>query len=477
MSWPRVFVNVVFLSIGAAVTWVFLNGRAPQAASPVSRPVPGSVETAPVGAIQRAFEEWSADPALGGALIGFCVLDENGEIEYASPLAWKALCPASALKTVTTAAAFDLLGQEYRFETAISAASKPSAAGVIAGNLVLVGGGDPTLSTTDLDVLAADLVKGGLKRVEGKVIADASVFRGQPVSDHWNWGDIGNAYGAGAFGVNLDHNRLELSFTPGSKLGDTAKLLPVPGSGKDTRWLNTVTTGPEGSGDQVVVYSQPYGTAITLQGTVPMGRTFTITGSLPDPPATAARLLTAALEKAGVVIGGKTFPAAAASEKLAVHRSAPLPEIIDHLHRVSDNLEAQCLFLTMGRAKKEDSSKALRGYWEGRGISFEGLRLIDGSGLARANMIRPVDLAKVNHVARRGPHGDRFRQSLSTYVGGRVSSKLGAMSGVKTDVGFITTSDGRELTFCLMANGLDPALGFWPLRDKLLLAVASAGSE
>ena len=88
-------------------------------------------------------------------------------------------------------------------------------------------------------------------------------------------------------------------------------------------------------------------------------------------------------------------------------------------------------------------------------------------------MIRPLDLAKVNHLARRGPHGDRFRQSLTAYLDSRVRSKLGAMSGVKADVGFLTMADGREFTFCLMANGLNPGLSFWPLRDKLLLAIAS----
>jgi D-alanyl-D-alanine carboxypeptidase/D-alanyl-D-alanine-endopeptidase (penicillin-binding protein 4) len=94
--------------------------------------------------------------------------------------------------------------------------------------------------------------------------------------------------------------------------------------------------------------------------------------------------------------------------------------------------------------------------------------MIDGSGLARATMIRPVDLAKVNHLARKGAQGEAFRESLKSYLGGAVRSKLGAMSGVKTDVGFLTLADGREYAFALMANGLDPGLDFWPLREELL---------
>jgi D-alanyl-D-alanine carboxypeptidase/D-alanyl-D-alanine-endopeptidase (penicillin-binding protein 4) len=190
-------------------------------------------------------------------------------------------------------------------------------------------------------------------------------------------------------------------------------------------------------------------------------------------------LLQAKLESAGVKFLGRKIPARTGVVVLADHQSAFLPEIIDHLHKVSDNLEAQCLFQTIGLRKNTDPDPAytLRSYWEGRGVEFKGLRLIDGSGLARANMIRPLDLAKVNYLARRGPNGVRFLQSLTTYADGKVRAKLGAMSGVKTDVGFITMADGREFTFCLMSNGLNPGLNYWPLRDNLLRQIAVAGER
>ena len=424
------------------------------------------------GPYQRIFEKWATDPGLEGALIGFCMLDGEGDTIYASPLAETALCPASALKTVTSAAAFDLLGPEFRFETHFGSGSAMGADGVLDGNLVLVGGGDPTLETADLDAMVADLVKAGLKQVTGKLVVDASIFPAQAVSDHWNWGDIGNAYGAGAFGVNLNHNRLEIPFLPGTKEGEPAKIGPGLLVAKDTRWLNRVTTGPAGSGDQVVVYSEPYGRAIMLQGTVPLGESpFIVTGALPDPPATVSEYLMAALKAKGINLLGREIPIAKPEVTLATHQSAALPEIVDHLHFVSDNLEAQCFFLTMGRLRKMEGSKALRSYWEQKGVFFRGLRLIDGSGLARATMIRPIDLAEINHLARHGSNGDRFKQSLKEYLGGSVRAKLGAMSGVRTEVGFLTLADGREVTFALMANGLDPAFDYWPLREDLLKSI------
>lgn len=421
---------------------------------------------------ESIFEVWASDPSLAGALVGFCLLDDRGEVVFKSSLAETALCPASALKTVTTGAAFGLLGNHFQFETRLSSKASVSPEGVLAGDLVLVGSGDPTFGLNDLKNLAAEVVKAGLKEVRGDVRVDASVFARPPMSDHWNWGDIGNAYGAGAFGINVNHNRLAARFEPGVETGDAARFIGGGPVAKGTEWLSHVTTGQSGSGDGVVVYSQPFGRVITLEGTVPAGESsFVITGAIPDPPALALDRLREFLRAAGVVVTGEKLGSSRPDVVLASHRSAKLPAIIDHLHEVSDNLEAQCFFLTIGTRQDGDPAGVIRAYWESQGVSFVGLRHIDGSGLARANMIRPLDLARVNYAARNGPHGDRFRQTLSTYLDGTVRSKLGAMSGVKTEVGFITLADGREFTFALLANGLAPSVDFWRLRSEFLTEI------
>ncbi len=418
---------------------------------------------------EKTFKNWSGDASLAGASLAFCILDEKGDVLYKSSLAETAMCPASALKTMTTAAALEVLGPDYRFETTLNGTAPVGKEGLLEGNLVLVGSGDPTLAAQDIEKMAADAAKAGLKQVSGMVLGDASVFSARPANDHWNWGDIGNAYGAGAFGINVDHNRMMIRFNPGASEGEAAPVAGTSPQVNGIQWLNHVTTGPPGSGDRVVIYSEPYGATVTLHGTVPAGEAeFPVSAAIPHPPALAVDLLKAALAKAGVKVLEQAVNQQGSLIPLAVHQSAALPGIIEHLHRVSDNLEAQCLFLTMGRVRQTDPVAFLKSYWSGRGVNFSGLRLIDGSGLARATMIRPVDLAKVNHLARRGAQGILFRDSLKSYLGGAVRSKLGAMSGVKTDVGFLTLPDGRECTYALFANGLNPALDFWPLREKVL---------
>lgn len=481
MKASTVFTGLFLIGGWAVAGWLFLRPAPALPSNDTPAPVVDKIErevpvspsvTSGESPISGLFQSWSSDPLLQGALIGFCVLDETGEVVYASPLAESALCPASALKTMTTAAALETLGPDFTFETRVAATSVSDAAGVVNGDLVLVGGGDPTLSSEDLATLADAVAKSGIKRITGRVLADVSVFSQPPVSDHWNWGDVGNAYGAGAYGLNVDHNRLAVLWKPAAEPGAPASLLDISPVVSGTDRVNRVMTGPAGGGDGVTVYSEPLGRRITLTGSVPAGvDDFTVGGAIPDPPALAVELLEKRLKSSGVIVGNKVLPSQAIRLDLATHRSAPLPQIIDHLHRVSDNLESQCLFYMMGERKGLAPAVALKQHWEGRGVEFSGLRLIDGSGLARAGMIRPLDLARINHLARRGVHGERFRQSLSVYLDGAVRSKLGAMSGVKTDVGFLTTSDGRELTYCLMANGLDTAVNFWPLREKLLRAV------
>lgn len=426
----------------------------------------------PESKVATTFRELTSDAAFAGAAIGFCLLDENGKPIFASPLAETALSPASSLKTVTTGAALGILGLDFTFETSLLTTAEVDAAGAVDGDLVLLGGGDPTLSSDDLGAMAAAAIATGLKKVTGRIRLDATRFPPNPVSDHWVWGDIGNAYGVGAVGLNLDHNRIGLRFEPAEKAGAPATLLDHSPAPKDIRWENFVTTGPTGSGDQVVVYSEPYGRTITMRGSVPAGKSgFAVSAANPDPAALAIEVLRAQLEAGGVTFSesGKPEPAPVRT-RLAMHRSKPLPEIVDHLHRVSDNLEAQCLFLTIGWKQDDEPVEAVKAYWKKAGVDFKGWRLVDGSGLARANMIRPLDLAGINFAARRSGAGQRFYESLTSYHDGAVRAKVGSMSGVLSQVGFLRTVQGRELTFACMANGLTPGADFWGLLEALLEA-------
>jgi D-alanyl-D-alanine carboxypeptidase/D-alanyl-D-alanine-endopeptidase (penicillin-binding protein 4) len=463
---PAFFAFMLSGWIAAGLLWFQKGALNPM---PLDRPPPPAhaSERTPADRILRSA---ITEPGLEAAALAFCVLDPVGSVVYESPLARTALVPASAVKTLTTGAALGLLGPDFKFQTRLET-TVPMVSGAIAGDLVLAGGGDPTLSFGDLDAIAQAAADTGLLRVEGTLRADVSIFPANPMSDHWNWGDVGNAYGAGAFGLNVNHNRLIVNFRAGTAIDAPAAVDSTEPALEGYTWNNFVSTAAGGSGDQVVVYSQPFGRSVTLRGTVPLdGGRFPVKAALPDPPATALAFLRSALESRGVTFAEATSHASddADRQMVAKHESASLREIINHLHQVSDNLESQCIFLMLGNHLEVPPAEAVRDYWIDQGLSFEGLRLVDGSGLARANTIRAVDLARVNFLIRNGLHGEIFLSSLPSSLEGAVRSKPGAMSGVRTDVGFITTSEGEQLTYALLGNGLGSKADFWKLRGQLL---------
>ncbi len=422
----------------------------------------------------EVFASELSDSSLEGVSISMVVLDEDGQIWFASPLAYTAMCPASALKVLTTGAALANLGPDFRFETKL--ASQAVVGTSLDGDLVIIGGGDPTLSSDRLAGMVDNLLDSGIRRIDGRVLVDATVFPEHPVSEHWNWGDIGNAYGAGAYGLNVDHNRMVVRFGPGAEPGAPARLLGTSATLPEVDWNNLVVTGRRGSGAGVVVFSEPYGGRVTFRGTVPPdAKEFSVRAAIPNPPQSAVAILTAALRGKGVEITGRIRPDATPQHVLATASSPPLIDIIRSIHQTSDNLEAQCVFLKL--APHGNPVAEVREFWQSRGVSFSALRMLDGSGLARANMIRAVDLARVTHLAISGPHGREFFESLPSYQDGSVRSKPGWMSGVTTSTGTVTTADGRRMTYAFMANGVSDAQTVRNLRGRLRAALSRhAGS-
>ena len=154
-----------------------------------------------------------------------------------------ALTPASTLKLFTTGAALGLLGSNYMFETIISYDGVVSGAGVLQGNIYIQGSGDPSLGSDRipgnpgrealLTGWVESLKKAGITSIAGNIIADDLLFSYDvPTPGGWPWIDLGNYYGSGAFGINLDENVYQLYFKPGStgQPADILKTEPaVPG--------------------------------------------------------------------------------------------------------------------------------------------------------------------------------------------------------------------------------------------------------
>lgn len=436
-------------------------------------------------AFEAAFASVADDPGLTGAAIGFCVLDSGGKVIYERN-GDIAHIPASALKTLTTATALEVLGPDFRFETRLGV-SEPDEKGISKGDLIITGGGDPMLSIADYQSWIEGLIKAGLVSVPGRVIGDGRHFKGSIYGDFWNWGDIGNGYGSPVSGLNLEHNRFTATLIPAAAEGEPAELgaiLPeVPG----VQWNNESRTGPAGSGDGIVIHGGEGTGIMHLRGTVPLGEEMYVRGAVPDPERFAAHHLREALLAAEIVVGGAAIGAGelilkkeavpAIGKELLVHRSPPLLEIVTSIHDTSDNHETECLFQTLGLQTGMTPAEAVRSHWEARGLDLSGWRMVDGSGLARADFITPRTLARLQYLASTGPHGPAYAGSLLTAFDGSLRFKAGAMSAVRSITGLLETESGEVLSFAFIVNHYGDVSSVQRLQGEVLGAMSVWGTE
>jgi len=147
--------------------------------------------------LQARIQEVLAKPELSSAMVGIKVVSlDNGRVLFEEN-ASKLLRPASNMKLYTVAAALDRLSPDYRFSTSVYANTRPDAAGVVHGALIIYGRGDPSIAARfnngdyfkGIDELATRIVAAGVKRVEGDLVGDESYFLRPKYGPGWNWED------------------------------------------------------------------------------------------------------------------------------------------------------------------------------------------------------------------------------------------------------------------------------------------------
>ena len=405
-------------------------------------------------------EEFIASPILKSASVGVLVVPLEGEEEVVSHQADLALIPASTLKAVTTATALQVLRKNFVFETKLY---------LNGDDLVIVGGGDPILTAVKFPEWWKALKDSGLKEIKGKIVADASRFESQVVPNSWQWGDVGNYYGSGPWGLNFNGNAYSLTFQPG-EVGEPAELIKTEPTPPGVVFENHMLTGPEGSGDQGYVYGGPGAKVITLRGSVPMGGPFTIYGSLPSPPLSCATAFQEFLEEKDFAVGGNAevgSPELDEAKLLHRQKSISLEKIIRATNFQSVNLYADTLFKMLGEdGTSKQAIAAVKDHWEKQEVDLTGFVMRDGSGLSPRNVITPRQLVTILKKARQHETGDDFLNSLpvagrsgsvagfgkGTEMAGRVWVKPGGLSGVRTYTGYYTNKSGKEFVFAVMMN-------------------------
>src|SRR6185369_13790808 len=189
--------------------------------------------------------------------------------------AQKLLRPASNMKIYTVATALDRLSPDFRFNTSIYAQAKPSADGVIKGDLTIFGRGDPSIAARfnngdylkGIDDLANRIVSAGVKRVEGDLIGDESYFVGPKYGSGWEWEDLTWYYGAEVTPLTVNDNALDLFIKPGPDIGKPALITTGPPDPLLTI-VNRVMTSAKGTRRQISIFRDLGEDVVTIEGTI-----------------------------------------------------------------------------------------------------------------------------------------------------------------------------------------------------------------
>ena len=391
------------------------------------------------------------------------------------------LQPASNMKLFTSALALDQFGADHQFSTDVLRDGTVGPDGVLHGNIILRGDGDPALSKRfitgsggAMDALAQLVASAGVKRVTGTLIADASAFDTQRIPEGWQARYLQSGYAARISALSLNENLVIVRVKPGGKSGaivtlDPATTLPVSST------VRTVA----GKGARISAHTTSAG-VIEVKGTIGARageRAYQLV--VEDPTAFCAGAFRRALQARGIAIDGTTAFAATppSAVKLTGLQSPPIGQMLDVMNGESINHYAELLFRDAGRSASpssvgsvESASKLLQSFMTTKvGATPGAVFAADGSGLSVLDRITPRALVQLLSYANKAPWKDAFHTSLpiagksellrhrmrATPAQGNLHAKTGTTNSVISLGGYVTAKNGEMLAFAFIYNGVD----------------------
>lgn len=420
--------------------------------------------------------------------------------------------PASNTKLVVAAAAAHYLDPDFRYTTTLESTGEV-VDGVLRGDLVLRGTGDPTISgryADDMldipDALADSLRARGIHRIEGAIVADESHWDGDYVRPDWEGYDLLWWYAAPVSALGFNDNAIDFTIAPGA-VAAPASITWRPRTDFFT-FVNRTTTTPAGT-RSTLDFTRIAGTdTIIAYGAIAADAArHTEYFAVDDPARYTGTVLREALERNGIAVADRTVrvvrgrspirPEPVGGEigpgrVLATHRSVPLPRLIAPVLQTSQNWFAEHLLKTIGRESAGDGSWSSGLDAERRflidvvGVDSAAFRLRDASGLSSGNLLTPNALVRLLSYIEGTPRMAPARAALPVSGGrtgslrlrledlaGRVAGKTGSINNVDSLSGYLTADSGRMLIFAIIANNSgQPSSSMRPVLDDIVRVLA-----
>ena len=443
-----------------------------------------------------AIDSLLSSPRYENAIWGIQVIDLETEDQLYELNSHLSLMPASNAKLYTTAAALDILGPSFRFETPIYT-DGPVENGVLHGNLIVRGSGDPSIGgryhenedpEAVFRTIANTLKNGGLRVIEGAIIGDDDLFEEAPLGLGWSWDDEPYYFSAEISALTFYDNSIQF-ILEGQRPGMPALVRWNPFSTSYVDVINrSITVHADSSMDNEFIRLRNEN-RIDVFSEIPAGRIDTTFISISNPTHYFVHTLRDVLVQEGITVKGGAIDVDDLAIKprydqrqlrqRTVYTSPPLNIISETLNKESQNLYAELLIRTLGvhrpvpidaePGSTEMGIASAKEMFAKARIDTSRIQLVDGSGLSRMNLVTPEMTARLldymwnhpyatvrqafyNSLPIGGVDGtleDRFKSNAAFK---NVRAKTGTLTGASSLSGYLTSSSGVPLLFVLMCN-------------------------
>ena len=456
----------------------------------------GTNGPATLAQLRQHLNDIVSQPKYAAALWGVKVASLDSGKTLFEHNAEKLCSPASNSKLYTVALALNRLGPDYRIKTSLYANAKPDDSGVLKGDLIVYGRGDPTINARlnggnlykALGPLIAALTNAGVKSIEGDIVGDDTFFRGMPYGSGWAWDDLENYYGAEISALTLNDNYLQVTVRPGESVGAPCTLSLSPA----TTWVtlsNRTETVAKGGRRRIELFRPLGENVMYVSGKMPLGEApYSDDVTLHDPAGLFASFFRDALIRAGINVKGGSRSVTSLDVdghptncgelvELGFVESLPMKDIAREVQKPSQNLYTDLLLAHVGEKSRTDSSRAdetsedlglneLNKFLGEAGIKRGDTLFEEGSGLGRDNLTTPnatVALLEFMHTNKwyaayydsmpiAGVDGTIRNRMKGTPAAGNLHAKTGTLRWANSLSGYVTSAAGEHLVFSIMLN-------------------------
>lgn len=385
-----------------------------------------------------------------------------------------ALNPASVMKLVTSFVALSRLGPGYVWTTDVWADGTITD-GVLNGNLVIQGHGDPGLTLERMWLLQRELRARGIRHIHGNLVLDTHDFDVPPTDPGAFDGEPLALYNAAPGALVANFNATTLRLQPGGRQVAIVPDVALPGvvlvsqlvlddAAPCNGWKNAIAPAVLQADGNTVVLSGRYPRACGEQS---------LSLNLFGPAATFDLIFRGLWSESGGTLSGATVAGTAPdAEPLLKFASEPLTAALVRLNKYSSNLMARNLFLTLGAeaygapATADKGARAVREDLVQSGISIRKLVLENGAGLSRIERISAGALTQILRAAYRSPLFAEFESALpitatdgtlkrrfnGSALAGQAHLKTGTLRDVSALAGYVDVASGRCVSFVMLVN-------------------------